>query len=1422
MEKHTTTKTTKEEQAAELEDRIIYAEATKYGKDSQSALANGGCGVCERKGFPIFLVRKAPINKNFNLAQNMGETIELLEDNREPAIGLVSHKYVYRTLRVGYVYILVKHKTNGWEFLGYEVTPSGVFRHKTITDLKERNINEIPKACTKGGNHHIPGSFINIDTTIYEGEAYIAYTRRAWSQGKNSTIEKYLKLMNESSIIIESASKSKSTSTTSDASTSEHWENKIFLEQAIKRFTKINLNQEAYKDPNKLTDEGKRSFEFKKLKSDNSLLELAADPRFIITHDGKKRLLSSKNFITAHKFNSLRDRSKTNSKEFLETSFVLDAQIEKLEKTRQYKVPVVIVEDTFGIAEELSLQRQLRIEPIAQLVIKSEEIYNQKIEEHFNKILGSKRVDRISHEETNDENVNQSPDSNNLMISQDYDYYYNATLAAGVNADYFKEETLHKRKTLSLINEYRNQIKAIELSKAQEEPEYDYISKTNIGAYEQTHTWPRTKNLLSKGYFEVPMTDEEKRNHLKQKNKEKGIFKTEEYYDVKAFKHNSIINGRAELDALSRTRKHMEKYEKRLNPGAETQFTDLEKNRYNAIIRSINHFSQDYLYYLLWLFGYQHWSQHTPDEMSQFNDCKFWLIECDTNCSNNHVGYVLDFLAMIDFTSIGGVKSQIQIALWDNLINYGDSIFYHLLDGRSNSFWALIIKKCLNIMKQELEAHSHLYSPIENKSDEQIAQYLGDAEENELKAKAKRLQETKTILQELEAETESNQLDEKFFCEKGELVLTLYSILISRVLSWHSNFTEEDLGALHYLCIQERLFKLVAESALVISGELIFHFQMKNIPVLELREFNQYFEPLGYRSTSSPYPAYSKTEESQNGMIDWNFVITANNYIDIGLKLVDIINDRNVLRNGSVLFQRLESYILDRFSGINSNARFPARTLKNTGVSIYNRVAKLQGESILNSIKNAGLDPAAKMTVFGGSIAFVKSISAGLQSAATYLNYTENLRKLEDTNLSETLRYEIKRDLQFGIYKVAANFALVVNEVLTLINMGLSHLAGSFITNRANLSLLVNGVFKTSAMVAGVVGVLGSAISIMEGFFLIAKGQQKSGATKTAYCIAGGLQVLAGVLSLAGSIGIWLQINAFLGPLGVGIFVLGLIAGAVSVILLIIFEDKSDKWDKMQLWFNRCLLGLNEHPDKGQPYLPTFDSMAMAINDFMVAMLGANVAIQLEKEKIYYVKKMRQYLEGVNNIDKIKDKYKDIYKNKDFPNLAEIQAISIKARSREIYLSVALPHYDSEVSHYEGVLRAYNKDYQEPITLQISKGKLYPILTFADSSATDLLIKREVPLKPETDEDSLVISQIGKVEAYGDAIDKETKESLGYFKIVYKMGEFCYDGIEELYLQINYWPQGKTSTNSKNQTVTNKPLVFIDSYKHHHSTWGGF
>lgn len=155
IDKMKNNKLTEQEKQADLIDKIIYAEADTGNKDSRSDLAQGGCGVCERKGFPLFLVRKAPISLDYPFAGDSSQMRSLVKDNREPEAGLITHRYVYRTLRVGYVYILVKHKQKGWEFLGYEITPSGVYRHKSITDVKERNIKEIPQSCTKDNHHHI-------------------------------------------------------------------------------------------------------------------------------------------------------------------------------------------------------------------------------------------------------------------------------------------------------------------------------------------------------------------------------------------------------------------------------------------------------------------------------------------------------------------------------------------------------------------------------------------------------------------------------------------------------------------------------------------------------------------------------------------------------------------------------------------------------------------------------------------------------------------------------------------------------------------------------------------------------------------------------------------------------------------------------------------------------------------------------------------------------------------------------------------------------------------------------------------------------------------------------------------------------------------------------------------------------------------
>ena len=58
--------------------------------------------------------------------------------------------------------------------------------------------------------------------------------------------------------------------------------------------------------------------------------------------------------------------------------------------------------------------------------------------------------------------------------------------------------------------------------------------------------------------------------------------------------------------------------------------------------------------------------------------------------------------------------------------------------------------------------------------------------------------------------------------------------------------------------------------------------------------------------------------------------------------------------------------------------------------------------------------------------------------------------------------------------------------------------------------------------------------------------------------------------------------------------------------------------------------------------------------------------------------------------------------------------------------------------------------------------------------------------------------------------------------VFYKVGEFCYVGIEEIYLQLNYWPKGQTSQNSQNKIVDNQPLMIYYTYKHHHSPVNGF
>ena len=368
-------------------------------------------------------------------------------------------------------------------------------------------------------------------------------------------------------------------------------------------------------------------------------------------------------------------------------------------------------------------------------------------------------------------------------------------------------------------------------------------------------------------------------------------------------------------------------------------------------------------------------------------------------------------------------------------------------------------------------------------------------------------------------------------------------------------------------------------------------------------------------------------------------------------------------------------------------------------------------------------------------------LTAGLQAGVTYIQYQENLKKLEDNSIGETIRYEIKRDVQFGFYKVVAGFTNTINELLKFADLTLSQAVRTFITNRASLSTLVNGVFKISAGAVGVMGIISSVISITEGCFLFAKGMQKGGAVGTALCIAGALQVISGIASLAQSIGLMLSISIFTGPIGVAIFVFILVAQLVITLIQKIFKDESDDWDKMQIWFNNCLFG-TKSSDKGIAYAATFDSMALEINDFMAALINLDAVIQLQEKPIYYQEQMRLY------------KQTKLYNDKQTNSGRPTGSTSIAHLCREIYISFVLPNYDSDESYFEAILRFFDRNNQETVALKITKDKKFPILEFVNDSPEDLLVKRQIPLEP-VDKEELILSKVGRIESYKKATDSE-------------------------------------------------------------------
>ncbi|MDK9355155.1 T6SS effector BTH_I2691 family protein, partial [Lelliottia sp. V106_10] len=143
----------------------------------QAASTPSGCKVCQRQGIPVFPLRVAAVPK---AVVSTGWKSRVPE--QDVALTGGEFKYALRTLRMGYLYVLLDKTV--WQ--GYMVTAEGYLRYFNPLEKPEgETVEPITEACRQQG-HCINASFINIDVNPATGQdyeqAWLAFSGDAWSK----------------------------------------------------------------------------------------------------------------------------------------------------------------------------------------------------------------------------------------------------------------------------------------------------------------------------------------------------------------------------------------------------------------------------------------------------------------------------------------------------------------------------------------------------------------------------------------------------------------------------------------------------------------------------------------------------------------------------------------------------------------------------------------------------------------------------------------------------------------------------------------------------------------------------------------------------------------------------------------------------------------------------------------------------------------------------------------------------------------------------------------------------------------------------------------------------------------------------------------------------------------------------------------
>lgn len=1410
---NTITLNKKQQEQLELKQEKDFTDETIYNiNEVNSSLAAGGCGVCARKGFPIFLVRKTVIAKNFD-NQRWSKNVKSLGD-REPVVDLESHEWAYRTLRKGFVYILVKRtkpiqgQSKNYQYLFYEVTPSGVLRHTTVNQPIEKNVPEIPKSCITDG-HQYKGLFATIDTSIYGGEVYIGYSRRAWSR---KTLDTYREAANAGNA------------------------------EKLARFSKINISDESKKDPTQLSiDSQPRSFPFKDFETGTKLLEFNIDEHFTFDYNETSKLsliskqktvevpslvefikslnknmgdiclLSEQKYFTAHQFNSL-----VYNKVKAEIGGDNDLK----------KMSVLIVEDPMAVAEELAFFRKMKLQPISQALIESESVSQLEASNTYKVLLGKGNDEdaELDYEKQFDNIVKQQS-----KAPRNYQHW--AQNIDGLTFDYFDEKSLHLKKIMQYIDSFeittKNHIK--ESSPDFTIYKYDYLPGSTVyGWIIGKHAMYKDQNgddidpYSQKGInFKQLKPRSLTEDEILMQKKEQDRIDTEEdgNYTVKL---SAYLIKKAEVVYNERVENEWtKKYESQLKLDKKTEALETMKADYEQLVDFIKKHSIDYYTYLTWLWGGKQRAQMVIDKakelqkkqeentsspidilpaMSKYNEVEFWIEEWDTNGSNSHIGSLCDFVNILDDCQLGNIKTPYQFAVWDLLLINNTSIYYHIIHGingdlvtgkagqleensangknSSKSWWDLLLEVKLEISK---------LSPVEYKQLKQ--QYLTQEKtsnsislESELQtAEDKDITENRTVALIKLINDYKHELNDLFFVEKGLILLQLFDVLIMRMTSAVGQ-RDKTKDFIDYNVWNPHL----AQAGMVLSGQPVVKLKIDNIPAKDVAGVLDQF----YGIDDSRIKSLSSDES--DSILTTIFITTTMPTI---YDLYDKVSPLLAGTSGATSFS-------DFHTTVSTNLRSEM-----TGEGVF---ACDFSKAKLN-ISSVRFDGWGKYSLEGGGFA-IKAITL----IGVYQSMEQTRSQLESFGLGEKKIKELSNQLMLATVNYHTSYTLVVCGAIELSFKGGLGLYNATFMRIASCSL-VKGAFGIIKIAGSAAGVIGGAVGVIEGIssFRAAWAKyEKGGQYAMLYVVGTGFQILSGALSILASLGLL----ACLGPVGAILFLVALAGVVVTSLLQIFYKDESDDWDPMQNWLNRCEFGMQNHPDKGDPYPVTYEGMAFLTNDYFVARMGLSANFMFREEDLLWYEVPVYKIVGDEGMTREGSFYDSNLKRGPFDAMKKGQydpEVMAEKQQRHltctaVYLTMKLAKQlaDQPENDFEGTLRIdygvtmskevikFEKNQNSNVGISLSNYK--PLTYFG-------LRPAKILLNNKNHEGKLSQSEVGLEEFIGN----RDEDNIGvYFGVNFKLGESAGTNFKA-YLRCKYWINGRVNKTTGKENI---PILLYYKY----------